>query len=150
MKSLKNVTIRSLLVSILILGLAQSASAAIFVMIPGVGGDASIDGDRAEAEQIQIEFPDPDVRSADAEQGVAVLSMPRSEATRSLIAAGMHGEEIPEIEIVIVEASDEAGETTYLKYTLSRCFVKSWSTSGDAGTAPVEELTLGFTPIKDY
>lgn len=35
----------------------------------------------------------------------------------------------------------------YLKYKLDRCFVKSWSTSGDADDRPTEEVAFYFNKI---
>jgi len=37
--------------------------------------------------------------------------------------------------------------TTYLRYLLDRCFVKSWSTSGDANDPLTEELALWYNKI---
>lgn len=45
-------------------------------------------------------------------------------------------------------ASGGDGETTaYLKYKLDRCFVKSWSTSGDADDQPTEEVAFYYNKI---
>lgn len=35
----------------------------------------------------------------------------------------------------------------YLKYKLDRCFVKSWSTSGDADDRPTEEVAFYYNKI---
>ena len=42
-----------------------------------------------------------------------------------------------------------AGERpeAYLKYKLDRCFVKSWSTSGDADDRPTEEVAFYYNKI---
>jgi len=37
--------------------------------------------------------------------------------------------------------------TTYLRYKLDRCFIKSWSTSGDADDRPVEEVAISYNKI---
>ena len=35
----------------------------------------------------------------------------------------------------------------YLRYKLQRCFVKSWSTSGDADDRPTEEVAFYYNKI---
>ncbi|MCA9186247.1 MAG: type VI secretion system tube protein Hcp [Pirellulaceae bacterium] len=49
-------------------------------------------------------------------------------------------------ETATVEAS-EAKPMCYLKYKLDRCFVKSWSTSGDADDRPTEEVAFYYNKI---
>jgi type VI secretion system secreted protein Hcp len=53
-------------------------------------------------------------------------------------------------------AGDEGKPTCYLRYHLDRCWVKSWSTSGDADDRPTEEvafyynkITFGYSPTTD-
>jgi RHS repeat-associated protein len=41
----------------------------------------------------------------------------------------------------------DAGSGTYLKYKLDRCFIKSWSTSGDADDRPTEEVAFYYNKI---
>jgi type VI secretion system secreted protein Hcp len=51
------------------------------------------------------------------------------------------GGEIPEITLT----TEEGGQ--YLKYKLERCFIKSWSTSGDADDRPTEEVAFYYNKI---
>jgi len=41
----------------------------------------------------------------------------------------------------------EGPPTVYLRYKLDRCFVASWSTSGDAEGPPTEEVALHFNKV---
>ena len=43
--------------------------------------------------------------------------------------------------------SGDGPRTAYLKYKLDRCFVKSWSTSGDADDRPTEEVAFYYNKI---
>jgi type VI protein secretion system component Hcp len=49
-----------------------------------------------------------------------------------------------QIDFVEVGASKP---TVYLRYKLDRCFVKSWSTSGDADDRPTEEIAFYYNKI---
>jgi type VI protein secretion system component Hcp len=52
------------------------------------------------------------------------------------------------IEFVEVAGGGASGAPTcYLKYKLDRCFVKSWSTSGDADDRPTEEVAFYYNKI---
>lgn len=45
------------------------------------------------------------------------------------------------------DAAGEASPMCYLKYKLDRCFVKSWSISGDADDRPTEEVAFYYNKI---
>ena len=49
--------------------------------------------------------------------------------------------------VSMVEKGSEAKPVCYLKYKLERCFVKSWSTSGDADDRPTEEVAFYYNKI---
>ena len=53
---------------------------------------------------------------------------------------------------VLVPQVDAAGKLVcYLKYKLDRCWIKSWSTSGDADDRPTEEVAFYYNKITfDY
>lgn len=149
MTSLRKITLRTLILSLFALALCQSAAGEILIKIPGVQGrpESSV-GYSALAEDMRIEVPDPDVRSADADRGVVVLSLPNSKTTRALIESGLEGREIPEIEILVAQPSRKGEPVVYLKYKLDRCFVKSWSTTGDAGYRPTEEIAFYYNKLE--
>ena len=49
------------------------------------------------------------------------------------------------------EFSTTPTTNAYLKYKLDRCFIKSWSTSGDADDRPTEEVAFYYNKIAfDY
>ena len=56
-----------------------------------------------------------------------------------------------EIDFVEVAGSGKDGKTgkpvCYLKYILDRCFIKSWSISGDADDRPTEEVAFYYNKI---
>ena len=56
------------------------------------------------------------------------------------------GEPIPSLTLAVPRRSAD-GRTVYLKYKLERCFVKSWSTSGDADDRPTEEVAFYYNKI---
>lgn len=49
--------------------------------------------------------------------------------------------------IDFVEVSGDGAPICYLRYKLDRCFVKSWSTSGDADDRPTEEVAFYYNKI---
>jgi len=53
---------------------------------------------------------------------------------------------VAEIDFVEI-AGGPAAPVAYLKYKLDRCFVKSWSTSGDADAQPTEEVAFYYNKI---
>jgi len=52
-----------------------------------------------------------------------------------------------ELDFVEVAGGDDGEPVCYLKYKLDRCFVKSWSVSGDADDRPTEEVAFYFNKI---
>jgi type VI protein secretion system component Hcp len=50
-------------------------------------------------------------------------------------------------QIDFVEVNAEGAPLCYLRYKLDRCFVKSWSTSGDADGRPTEEVAFYYNRI---
>ena len=53
-----------------------------------------------------------------------------------------------EIDFVeVAESSEDSNPKSYLKYKLDRCWVKSWSTSGDADDRPAEEVAFYYNKI---
>ena len=52
-----------------------------------------------------------------------------------------------ELHFVEVAGGGDGAPVCYLKYKLDRCFVKSWSVSGDADDRPTEEVAFYFNRI---
>lgn len=48
---------------------------------------------------------------------------------------------------IATEGRTADGRVCYLKYKLDRCFVKSWSVSGDADDRPTEEVAFYYNKI---
>ena len=73
---------------------------------------------------------------------------PTGKASPTLMLACCNGRHFPSVEIVFVRTSGSGAPETYLKYKLDRCFVKSWSTSGDSGSpTPTDSFSLNFEKI---
>ena len=53
----------------------------------------------------------------------------------------------PTTDLAAVDSAFEDQPLCYLKYKLDRCFVKSWSTSGDADDRPTEEVAFYYNKI---
>ena len=67
--------------------------------------------------------------------------------TSALLAQfAVNGNSLGVAEIHFLMASSEK-PIVYLKYKLDRCFVKSWSTSGDADDRPTEEVAFYYNRI---
>ncbi len=52
-----------------------------------------------------------------------------------------------EIDFVEVGGGGDRAPMVYLKYKLERCFIKSWSTSGDADDRPTNDVAIIFNRI---
>lgn len=74
-------------------------------------------------------------------------------ASTRLCQLAINGNSPGDAEINFVEAAaggegiGDAVPYCYLKYKLARCFVKSWSTSGDADDRPTEEVAFYYNKI---
>lgn len=119
----------ALSLTLLLAGLTSPAHAMIFVKIPGLG-DASVSTATFEK---PAEFRD------GGQVRLAVADI--DDRTRArLFEAMLDGEPFD----MDLSATSGDARATYLKYKLSRCFVKSWSTSGDAGEVAIEEVVIVF------
>lgn len=78
-------------------------------------------------------------------------SMDRSSAHLAQFA--INGNSCGQAEIHFIEVAGGGDGTAggkpicYLKYKLDRCFIKSWSTSGDADDRPTEEVAFYYNKI---
>jgi type VI secretion system secreted protein Hcp len=73
-------------------------------------------------------------------------------ASAYLAQAAINGNSLGTAEIHFIETAGgtsigDAEPICYLKYKLDRCFVKSWSTSGDADDRPTEEVAFYYNKI---
>ncbi len=69
------------------------------------------------------------------------LELPVSASSIALLDRAFSGAVLGDVEL---EITSEAGAGTVLEYRLERCFVKSWSISGDADDAPTIDVRLVF------
>jgi type VI secretion system secreted protein Hcp len=136
---------------------------AIYVMIPSVGGDVKVPGYEkcfvadSFSFGVEREMKESGEKggTADINIGVGELqectiskSMDRASTTLAQFAINGNSCDIAEIHFVEVAGSGTDGKPyCYLKYKLDRCFVKSWSTSGDADDRPTEEVAFYYNKI---
>ena len=122
---------------------AERAAAMILVKIDSVRGDVYIEGHVGDLEALDARI---ETAGPGKSGGVLTLTFESSDAVKELVERGLGGEEFTTIEVAIVEEKARA-PITYLRYKLDRCFVKSWSTSGDADDRPTEEVAFYYNRI---
>jgi len=145
---------------------------AILVKIPGVLGDAAVEGYGGDPKTgegspwfvadsfsfgIEREMKESGEKggTADINIGIGELqectiskSMDRASTTLAQFAINGNSCETAEIHFVEVAGGGTDGKPyCYMKYKLDRCFVKSWSTSGDADDRPTEEVAFYYNKI---
>jgi type VI protein secretion system component Hcp len=135
----------------------------IFVKIPGIEGDVTTEGyDTGEwfvadsfSFGVEREMKEStgkrgteDINIGIGELQEVSISKSMDSASAKLAQFAINGNSCGTAEIDFVEVG---GSTTqpvaYLKYKLDRCFVKSWSTSGDADDRPTEEVAFYYNKI---
>ncbi len=79
--------------------------------------------------------------------GLVTLKKPLDRASARLMQFAINGNTPGQAEIHFVQVAPGGAVTVYLKYKLDRCFVKSWSTSGDATNRPKEEVSFYYNRI---
>ena len=67
-------------------------------------------------------------------------------STPKLAKLSLTGRSLGTVEICVTDNPDGPTDC-YLRYKLERCFVKSWSTSGDADDQPTEEVAFYYNKI---
>ena len=172
MNTINLLVIGALSVVFTMLATSSYADAAIYVKIPGVPGDVTIEDDRyndgswfqidsfsfgVENDRSKGETAREKGGTADLNIGVGELqeftvSKSMDSATGQLAQFAINGNSLgtAEIDFVEVAGGTDAGDSppaVYLKYKLDRVFIKSWSTSGDADDIPVEEVAFYYNKI---
>ena len=146
-----------------VLFLPSLASAMILVKIPGVPGDATIRGyDTGEwfvadsfSFGVEREMRESGEKGGTEDINIGVgelqectISKSLGRASARLMQFAINGNSAGTAEIHFVEVSGPEGTPiAYLKYKLDRCFIKSWSTSGDADDRPTEEVAFYYNKI---
>ena len=142
--------------------LAIPAQAAVFVKYDGVDGEArGPDGTGAKDWFIADSFSFGIERKESGEKGgtqdinIGVGELQECTLTKSmdlssakLAQAAASGHSLGSCEICFTSSSGSSAEPVcYLRYKLDRCFVKSWSISGDADDRPTEEVSFYYNKI---
>jgi type VI protein secretion system component Hcp len=137
---------------------------AIYVLIPNVGGDVTVPGYEkcfvADSFSFGVEremkesgekggTEDINIGVGELQECTISKSM---DSTSSLLAQfAINGNSLGTAEIFFTEVGGGGGVEgkpfCYLQYKLDRCFVKSWSTSGDADDRPTEEVAFYYNKI---
>jgi len=139
------------------------ADAAIYVKIPGIQGDVTAEGyDNGEwfvadsfSFGVEREMKESagkrgtqDINIGIGELQDVSISKSMDSASAQLAQLAINGNSCGSAEIDFVEIGESSGEAVpYLKYKLDRCFIKSWSTSGDADDRPTEEVAFYYNKI---
>lgn len=142
------------------------SSGAIFIKIEGVKGDASITtpgydngewfvvdsfsfGVEREMKESGEKGGTEDINIGVGELQECTISKSMDSASAKLMQFAINGNSAGTAEIDFVEVAGDgsAAPVCYLKYKLDRCFVKSWSTSGDADDRPTEEVAFYYNKI---
>ena len=140
---------------------ALPANAAIYVHIPGVGGDIvqgpdSRDWFLAESFSFGVEREmkesgekggTEDINIGIGELQECTISKSMDSASPKLAQAAVDGKTLGSCEICFADPVPGGTPQCYLHYVMERCYVKSWSTSGDADDRPTEEVAFYFNKI---
>lgn len=151
-----------LLASVALL-LPLSAPAMILVKIPGMGDDSvTIDGYNdgkwfvADSFSFGVEREmkesgekggTEDINIGVGELQECTVSKSMDRATARLAQFAINGNSCGTAEIDFVEVAGDGTAVCYLRYKLDRCFIKSWSTAGDADDRPTEEVAFYYNKI---
>ena len=143
---------------------------AIVIHIPGVPGDSKLDGFQSKGGKsyfvadsfsfgIAREMKESSGKGGTEDINIGVGELQECTISKSMDSASAHlaqaaadGKNLGDAEVYFVEIAGEkkgldTGVRVYLAYKLSRCFVKSWSTSGDADDRPTEEVAFYYNKI---
>jgi type VI protein secretion system component Hcp len=137
---------------------------AIYVKIPSVGGDVQVDGytDCFVADSfsfgVEREMKESGEKGGTEDINIGVGELQECTISKSmdntstlLAQYAINGNSLGKAEIYFVEVGgggkEEGVPVCYLMYQLDRCFVKSWSTSGDADDRPTEEVAFYYNKI---
>jgi type VI secretion system secreted protein Hcp len=138
----------------------------ILVKIPYAGGDVTVEGYNdgkwfvADSFSFGVEREmkesgekggTEDINIGVGELQECTISKSMDRASALLAQFAINGNSLGEAEIHFVEiggsGSHEGKPFCYLAYKLDRCFVKSWSTTGDADDRPTEEVAFYYNKI---
>ena len=153
-------TASAAIAALFLVGLAGSAGAVILVHISGVQSDSQIPGYEgwfvadSFSFGVEREMKESGEKGGTSDINIGIGELQEVSISRSLDAASSHlaqfainGNSIGTLDIAFVQTTGDDEPVTYLRYRLDRCFVKSWSTSADAGDRPTEYVTFYYNKI---
>lgn len=138
---------------------------AICIKIPNITGDCKLEGYSNEyfmadsfSFGIEREMKESGEKGGTEDINIGVgelqecsINKTMDRASAQLAQAAINGNSLGTAEIDFVEIGGggalEGKSKCYLRYKLDRCFVKSWSTSGDADDRPSEEVAFHYNKI---
>src|ERR1043165_4246056 len=136
---------------------------AIYVKIPGVGGDVQVDGykDCFVADSfsfgVEREMKESGEKGGTQDINIGVGELQECSISKSvdvtstkLAQFAINGNSLGSARIDFVEiggGGTEGKPKCYMRYVLDRVFVKSWTTSGDADDRPTEEVAFYYNKI---
>ncbi len=137
---------------------------AIYVYIKDVPGDVTVDlykdcfvadsfsfGVEREMKESGEKGGTEDINIGVGELQECAISKTMDKASAKLAQFAINGNSLGTAQIYFVEVGGGGGTEgeplCYLQYCLHRCFVKSWTTSGDADDRPTEEVAFYYNKI---
>jgi type VI protein secretion system component Hcp len=137
---------------------------AIYVKIPHVKGDVTVPGYEecfvadSFSFGVEREMKESGEKGGTEDINIGVGELQECTISKSMDAAStllaqfaINGNSLGKADIFFVEVGGGGGVEgvphCYLQYALDRCFVKSWSTSGDADDRPTEEVAFYYNRI---
>jgi len=151
----------ALIIGLIFLFTTLSASAAIYVKIPGIDGDvqgpdSSSDWFAADSFSFGVEREmkesgekggTQDINIGLGELQECTISKSMDSASPKLAQSAIDGRTLGSCEVCFTETAPGTTPQCYLHYVMERCYVKSWSTSGDADDRPTEEVAFYYNKI---
>jgi type VI secretion system secreted protein Hcp len=127
----------------------------IYMKIDGIDGDVTVQGFERWMEVYAINLGMSQNTTSQGGGGASRLSVqdlnlvkPTGKGSPTLMLACCQGRHLPAVQIVFVQNSPDGQPEPYQKYELERCFIKSWSASGDGGSSvPTESIAFYYTKI---
>jgi type VI secretion system secreted protein Hcp len=137
---------------------------AIYVRIKNVPGDVTVEpytdcfvadsfsfGVEREMKESGEKGGTEDINIGVGELQECTISKSMDKASGKLAQFAINGNSLETAQIYFVEVGGDGGPEgkpiCYLQYCLDRCFIKSWSTSGDADDRPTEEVAFYYNRI---
>jgi type VI protein secretion system component Hcp len=137
---------------------------AIYVLIPNVGGDVTVPGYEkcfvadSFSFGVEREMNESGEKGGTEDINIGIGTLQECTITKSMDSTSsllaqfaINGNSLGTAEIFFVEVGSggrtEGKPSCYLQYKLDRCFVKSWSTSGNANDRPTEKVAFSYNKI---